>query len=73
MASLAEVERKIINCNIHVFQPFTPYAIFRSCHQSYFIFRQQKFKKNLSKVLNTFENNMENGAFAPNEQMLHFL
>ena len=28
--------------------------------------------KNLSKVLNTFENIMENGAFAPNEQMLHF-
>ena len=28
-----------------------------------------KFKK---KVLNTFENIMENGAFAPNEQMLHF-
>ena len=28
--------------------------------------------KNLGKVLNTFENIMENGAFAPNEQMLHF-
>ena len=26
----------------------------------------------LSKALNTFENIMENGAFAPNEQMLHF-
>ena len=24
------------------------------------------------KVLNTFENIMENEAFAPNEQMLHF-
>ena len=32
----------------------------------------KKFKKNLSKVLNTFENIMENGAFAPKEQMLHF-
>ena len=40
---------------------------------SFSIFRQlNKFKKNLNKVLNTFENIMENGAFAPNEQMLHF-
>ena len=30
------------------------------------------FKKNLSSVLNNFENMMENGAFAPEEQMLHF-
>ena len=28
--------------------------------------------KNLSNVLNTFEYIMENGAFAPKEQMLHF-
>ena len=28
--------------------------------------------KNLSKVLNTFEKIMENGAFAPKEQTLHF-
>ena len=28
--------------------------------------------KNLSKVLYTFENIMENGELAPNEQMLHF-
>ena len=32
----------------------------------------KKFKKNLSNVLNTFENSMENGAFAPKEQMLRF-
>ena len=32
----------------------------------------KKFKKSLSSVLNTFENIMENGAFAPKEQMLHF-
>ena len=31
-----------------------------------------KFKKNLSSVLNTFENIKENGAFAPKKQMLHF-
>ena len=38
------------------------------------IFRhwKKKIKKNLSKVLNTFENIMENGASAPKEQMLHF-
>ena len=30
-----------------------------------------KFKKNLSKVLNTFDI-MENGAFASLEQILHF-
>ena len=29
-----------------------------------------KFNKNLSEVLNTFENIIENGAFAPKEQML---
>ena len=28
--------------------------------------------KNLCYVLNTFENIMENGAFAPKEQMLRF-
>ena len=40
---------------------------------SFSILRQhwKKFKKNLSKVLNTFENIMENGAFAPKGQMLH--
>ena len=32
----------------------------------------KKIKKNLSYVLNTFENIMENGAFAPKEQMLPF-
>ena len=32
----------------------------------------KKFKKILSKVLNTSENIMENGAFASNEQMLYF-
>ena len=37
------------------------------------IFRQLKnIKKNLNYVLDTFENIMENGAFAPKEQMLHF-
>ena len=33
------------------------------------IFRQYKV---ISKVLNTFENIMENRAFAPKEQMLNF-
>ena len=32
----------------------------------------KKFNKNLSEVFNTFENIMENGAFGPKEQMLHF-
>ena len=32
----------------------------------------KKINKNLSEVLNTFENIMENGVFAPKEQMLHF-
>ena len=30
----------------------------------------EKFKKILSKILNTFKNIIENGAFAPKEQML---
>ena len=38
----------------------------------YFLTMLKKCNKNLSKVLNTFENVMENGAFAPKEQMLHF-
>ena len=38
----------------------------------YFQTTLKKFKKNLSKDWNTFENIMENGAFAPGEQMLHF-
>ena len=33
----------------------------------------KKLKKNLREVLNTFKNIMENGAFAPKEQILHFL
>ena len=32
----------------------------------------EKIKKNLSKVLNTFEYIMENGAFATLGKMLHF-
>ena len=33
---------------------------------------KKKIKKNLSKVLNTFEHIMENEAFALKEQMLYF-
>ena len=44
----------------------TLYSIF------YFYTTLKKFKKNLSSVLNTFENIIENGAFALLEQMLHF-
>ena len=32
----------------------------------------KKIKKKFSEVLKTFENVMENEAFAPKEQMLHF-
>ena len=32
----------------------------------------EKFNKNLIEDLSTFENIMENGAFAPKEQMLNF-
>ena len=32
----------------------------------------KKLKKNLSSLLNAFENIKENGAFAPKEQLLHF-
>ena len=38
----------------------------------YFYTALKKFKKNVSQVLKTFENIIENGAFAPKEQMLHF-
>ena len=33
---------------------------------------EKNSRKILIKVLNTFENIMENRAFAPKEQMLHF-
>ena len=33
---------------------------------------EKKSSKKMSKVLNNFENIMENGAFALSEQMLHF-
>ena len=33
----------------------------------------KKIKKNLRKVLNSFESIMENGAFAHKMQMLHFI
>ena len=39
--------------------------------KSIFLDNIEKIKKNLSKVLNTFENIMENGAFALLEQMLY--
>ena len=40
---------------------------------SYFLTTLKKFKNNLSWVLNAFfENIMENGAFTPKKQMLHF-
>ena len=35
---------------------------------SIFKFYKKKFKENFFKLLNTFENIMENGAFAPKEQ-----
>ena len=37
-----------------------------------FLTTLKKFKKTLNYVLNAFENIMENGAFDPKEQMLHF-
>ena len=43
-------------------------------HEIIFYFKKtlEKIKKKLSKVLNTFESIKENGAFAPEEQMLAF-
>ena len=38
----------------------------------YFKTTLKKNQENLSKALNTFENIMENGAFTPKEQKLHF-
>ena len=38
----------------------------------YFWTTLKKNHENISKVLNTFENVIENGAFAPMEQMLNF-
>ena len=40
----------------------------------YMIFQRRYYgvKEKLCKVLNSFENMMKNGAFAPKKQMLHF-
>ena len=40
--------------------------------KSYIVVITFTTKKNASKVFNTFENIMENGAFAPKEQMLNY-
>ena len=37
-----------------------------------FLFLENFEKKKLNKILYTFENIMENGAFAPGDQMLNF-
>ena len=50
---------------------FAIYNFFYPLHHGLFLDNIEKLKKNLSKVLNTFENIMENGAFAF-EQMLLF-
>ena len=47
------------------------WLFFRWWHHFLFLGNIEKFKKSLCKVLDTFKNIMENGAFAPNEQMLH--
>ena len=39
-------------------------------HDFFFFFRQHC--KKIKKKISPFENIMENGAFAPKEQMLHF-
>ena len=58
-----------------LFFSITLYSIgyVRSWHHFLFLDNiGKKFKENLKKVLNTFENIMENGAFAPEEQFLRF-
>ena len=47
-------------------------TIFRLWHHLQFLDNIKIIQENLSTVLNTFENIMENGAFALKEQMLHF-
>ena len=41
-------------------------------HDTIFYFHTSFKNQEKVKVLNTFENIMENGTFAPKEQMLHF-
>ena len=56
----------------NVFNPLLHRFFFKSLHHFLFLDNVEKLKKNLREVLNTLENIMENGAFAPKEQMLHF-
>ena len=48
------------------------FEYFWKYYEKWIICSKRKFNENLSEVLNTFENIMKNGAFAPKEQMLHF-
>ena len=48
------------------------HRLVRSWHHFLFLDNIEKIQENFKKVLNAFENIMENGAFVPNEQMLHF-
>ena len=56
------------------FKPFTLQATFFEILTSFLFLDNngKKFKNILSKVLNTFDNIMDNGAFVHLEQMLHF-
>ena len=62
--SLRPVSNHLTLYSMGYFQIMTSFSISRQ--------HPKKFKKKLSKVLNTFENIMENGAFALLEQMLPF-
>ena len=58
-----EEMQKLILKTIGYFKMMTSFSIFR---------QNKKNQENFKLSLNNFENIMENDAFAPKEQMLHF-
>ena len=65
----------LVNCQpatVQLVNPLLHMLFFRSWHNFLFLDNIEKINKSLSKVLNTFEDIMENGAFAPMELMLLF-
>ena len=66
------VQSSIIWCNFICSLTLYSMGYFKSWHIFLFLDNIEKIKKNLSSVLNTFENIMENGAFAPNSKCFIF-
>ena len=70
---ITEIKDALINIPwMQQFNPLLHRLFFRPRHYFLFLDNIEKSPEKMKLVLNTFEIIMENGAFAPKEQMLHF-